>query len=743
MTDFTAYDKYQLEGLLMLLLNDTTAAITEENDDGVKTVVNPVFKTGIGFDTESTTIYTDETHKTVKDCFCYTYQIAVGTEYYAIYRTIEQFIEFFRVLIDVVQYKNMDVESPAKCYIWVANLSHEWSFIKYRMMNEFNCTKLFAKTERDILFAEFGDVQFRECIGLFGHSLANIAKNWTTTQKLKGDLDYDKIRISTESYCTPLTDTEKQYCINDVIILTEMHEAVTKAYLQSNGALRLPYTSSGFVRMKLKESIRNDKTITDERNGRAHCFKKPPKDNIDYMKRQNRKLFVSPEQWLLCREYGYSGGLCGSNIEKVGKDLHNVVCADLTSDYPAQMLHCKYPLGWLKERKLKDYTTIKKRKQPYFIMAKVDFESKTNHATFSIHKVLNYKSDQFINRYGDIREKIVYNGKILKAKNCIVIMNDVDISAYTMIYDLRITVLKVWAFDRYGKLPEWLTNCVKKDYVVKAVLKHQGKTDTVEYFDSKRDVNTFYGVLATRDHDLYDAFNPETGLCVNSKTKTIKQTFAETWLNPYWAFWCTSYARRILMYFISKYPDNIIQYDTDSLYFDGATELKAELLRYNESKIKLNEKIFAGHENIDLLLDLGCWDFDEPYNNFLAMGAKKYVKQIGDKITTVIAGLPKSAIPAEIIAKNIKTPLSHYNVVKKYLLTDNKNIIIEHMFANKFASDYDDNPYTYTATITDYLGNTAEQICGCYHAIKPIDFTLSMGIDYLKAVLHINKKPLI
>ena len=197
------------------------------------------------------------------------------------------------------------------------------------------------------------------------------------------------------------------------------------------------------------------------------------------------------------------------------------------------------------------------------------------------------------------------------------------------------------------------------------------------------------------------------------------------------------------MYFISKYPDHIIQYDTDSLYFDGSDALKAELLRYNESKTKLNEKIFAGHENIDLLLDLGCWDFDEPYNNFLAMGAKKYVKQIGGKITTVIAGLPKSAIPAEIIAKNIKTPLSHYNVVKKYLLTDNKNIIIEHMFANKFASDYDDSPYTYKATITDYLGNTAEQICGCYHAIKPIDFTLSMGIDYLKAVLHINKKPLI
>lgn len=739
MTDFTSYDKYQLEGLLMMLLNDTTAEVTEDNDGEIKTVVSPVFTTGIGFDTESTTIYTDDTHKTVKDCFCYTYQVAIGTEHYAIYRTLDQFLDFLHILSDVVSYKNIDCESPAKVYIWVANLAHEWAFIKYRLMNEFNCTKIFAQTERDVLFVEFGDIQFRECIGLFGHSLSNIANNWTKTQKLKGDLDYNLIRTS----YTPLNDTEKQYCINDVIILTEMHEAVAKAYLQDNGALRLPYTSSGFVRMKLKESIRNYEPLTDERLARSHCFKKPPKDNIGYIKRQNKRIFVSPEQWLLCREYGYSGGLCGSNIEKVGKDLTNVKCADLTSDYPAQMLHNKYPSGWLKECKLREYTRIKNSKKPYFIMAKVDFESKTNHATFSEHKILNNKSEQFIERFGAVKEKIVYNGKILKAKNCIVIMNDIDISAYTMIYDLKITVLKVWAFDRYSKLPEWLTNCVKTDYVQKATLKHNGDTKSIAYFDAKRNINTYYGVLATRDHDLHDSFDIDSGLIVNSKTKTTKQMFAETWLNPYWAFWCTSYARRILMYFISKYPDNIIQYDTDSLYYDGNSELESELLRYNAEQIKMNERIFKGAENIDLLLDLGCWDFDETYERFLAMGAKKYVKQIGDKIETVIAGLPKTSIPSEIKAKNIRTPLSHYNVVKKYLLTDNKNIIIEHMFAHKFASEYNDKPYEYKANITDYLDNTAEQICGCYHAIKPIDFTLSMGIDYLQHVLNIDKKPLI
>ena len=96
MTDFTNYNKYALEALLMTLIDDTTQAITEEKGDGTtKTVVNPVFTTGIGFDTESTTRYTDDTHKTVKDCFCYTFQIAVGTKHYAIYRTLQQFVDFF------------------------------------------------------------------------------------------------------------------------------------------------------------------------------------------------------------------------------------------------------------------------------------------------------------------------------------------------------------------------------------------------------------------------------------------------------------------------------------------------------------------------------------------------------------------------------------------------------------------------------------------------------------------------
>ena len=341
---------------------------------------------------------------------------------------------------------------------------------------------------------------------------------------------------------------------------------------------------------------------------------------------------------------------------------------------------------------------------------------------------------------------IIYNGKVLRCKNAICVLNDIDISAYCMIYDLKIIPLKVWAFDKYAPAPDYLFQTMLSFYINKAELKAQGLTKTIEYSDSKRDVNGVYGVLLTRAQDAFDTFC-ENGLFNNSKQRSLKAQFWECWLNPYIGMWCTSYARRILQYYISKYPDNVIQYDTDSLYFLSTKDIKAEtiiadLKKYNVSQERINHRIFKGQDNIQLLLDLGCWDIDKPYDKFLPMGAKKYIKMQGDKVETVIAGLPKDSIPKEIEAKKIQNPLAYYNVMKKWLKTDDNKIIIDHLFAHKFASKYDDSRTTYKVNITDYQGNTSEQICGSYHAITPIDFTLKVSEEFLKHAIKVCEKEL-
>lgn len=748
MIDITYKSRADVARILTNELTHTTKPVYSP-DNPKKVVGEPVYKTGIGLDTESTTIkhYDKKHYKWIVDsCFCYTYQISIGTKYYAIYRTIEEVIAFFRILNQILKSKNdmsMSIGEPcAKCWIWVANLSHEWSFIKYQMCNNFALQKCFAKSNRDVLYCDFGRFMLRECIGLFGHSLADIAKNWTTTQKLKGDLDYDLIR----THETPLSEKEKQYCINDVLILAEMHEAVISAYKQDNGGVILPNTSSGFVRLKLKNAIRNDVDLSEEREifnlNKCMTGNREIKTNLAYLCRQNKDLFYSKYQWETCRIYAYCGGLCGSNIDYVGKTLHNIQCVDLTSDYPAQLLHKKFPSGKLTKISKNEFSDALHGKRPFLMMCKIiKMESKTHHATFSQHKALNYENPVYIEHYGKIKNMIVYNGKIRRAYNVIAILSDVDLKSYDMIYDLQFTPITIYRFDRYTNIPSWLATSIIHDYITKSKLKIAGLSNTLEYYDSKRNVNTYYGVLATRPSDMYDEFI--NGIFEPSKEFSYNEMRCNTWLNPYIAFWCTAYARQILMYFISKYPDLIVQYDTDSLYYitKNGEPLKQEIEKYNAHITAKNERKFKNNPDKNLLMTLGTWDFENTYINFLAMGAKKYIKQDKENgIQTVIAGLPKMAIPSEIANEHIKKPFTYYNSLRKYIDTDGKNqtIIIKHQYANKFASVYNDTEFVSCETITDYMGNTAEQKTGCYHAIVPIDFTLAMKQDYCRCALQLH-----
>ena len=708
----------------------------------------PAFlKCGVGFDSESTTISHVETKKvrgkerkkTVVDmCFNYAYQFAVSPEHYVILRTEQQMINFLRCLVECTKEYNREFGIESRLIIWCANLSHEWSFIKKAIFDNFKITKMFAKSPRDILYITLENVvEFRECIGLFGHSLADIAAHWceADNQKLT-DFEYSKIR----TFDTPLTETEKAYMIRDVTTLAEMHENVIKYYTQPNGVCILPYTYSGFVRMKIKNAIRDDENITEERNAFNETRRKPIKTNIEYLKWKNYKCVCDSYQWYVCREFSYSGGLCGSNIDYVGKIIPNVVCADLTSDYPAQFTHRKYPTGSLRKCH-GDLNAIREQldrdKIPYFAILKISsIHAKTKHAILSKHKILNYKTAMYKD-HGEPRDMIVYNGKVFSAKNIIVCWNDVDLNAYRECYDIKAGVLTLWRFDRYAPAPTWLIKTMLNDYETKSLLKIAGKSDTQEYADSKRDVNSYYGVTAQKIDTIFDDFDESLNFTA-SKEKDFSDVRRNFWLNPYLAFYCTSYARAILMHFISRYPDAIIQYDTDSLYYikDIGGDLEKALLEYND-KIRIkNERIFRNHPHKDIFMTLGQWDFDDVYEKFMGLGAKKYIKQQNGKLKTVVAGLPKSAIPKEIEEKGINAPFNYYNPLVKWLKTQSKDIVIRHVFTGKLASVYNDDLTPQHRFVTDYNGNVVLQKMGSYHALIPIDFTLSLAIDFIKNVLR-------
>ena len=116
-----------------------------------------------------------------------------------------------------------------------------------------------------------------------------------------------------------------------------------------------------------------------------------------------------------------------------------------------------------------------------------------------------------------------------------------------------------------------LIDVMMQQYRRKNELKQQGKSGTREYAESKKFVNGCYGMTATKIYTEDVVFDEKMKDLNGKQTdKTYKELISELWLSPWIAIYTTAYARSVLVRFIKKYPEIIVQYDTDSLYFlDG------------------------------------------------------------------------------------------------------------------------------------------------------------------------------
>lgn len=135
-----------------------------------------------GFDIETTNM------SDTKHAYMYIWQIALN-DMVLLGRSWDEFTLVIRIL---EEYNNLC--SSKRIIIWIANLSFEFQFIRKR----FNFTKIFAKEQRKPLYAIIDDcIELRDPLPISGGSLAQLAKDYTKTQKLVGDLDYSIIRNST------------------------------------------------------------------------------------------------------------------------------------------------------------------------------------------------------------------------------------------------------------------------------------------------------------------------------------------------------------------------------------------------------------------------------------------------------------------------------------------------------------------------------------------------------------------
>ena len=698
---------------------------------GITTVSNRKRKTknaeiylrcGGGYDTESTTI-TNSDNKP-KCAFVYHVQISInGT--YIFFRDINFVATFFTILCESIKKIYWKKNDTPHLIIWCANVAHEWAFAKMQLQ-KVGISEIFAKDERNPLKITLQDVvEIRECIGLFGHSLSDIAKKYCKHQKSK-DLDYNKIR----HLSTPIFRKEYKYMKLDVQILDELSYVAFEKFTEKG--YKMPLTITSVLRQRCKMSIKNIKWVYAE----------------------NEKIMPKTvEEYTIFRKYMYNGGLSGSNNFYVGKLLKNVVCADITSDYPSQMVHEMFPAGELVESTPTENNIARYiDKFRIYLMILPKIKAKTTHSTLSVHKIMNRYSDVQIENNADLATKacknlIVSNGKIVYGENIFVCMNDIDIKALQLMYELceNPVILRFWYFTKKAKIPKYLFDNMMLDYRSKNELKKQGKSETTEYKECKANVNSYYGMTVTRLYDMMCIYSPEQyDIIENPAEKTYQQLREKVWLNPFIGYWVTSYARLLLITYIAKYPELIVQYDTDSLYYIRDYEVVDEkrviafendLKAYNTKIMQINNGIFKGDENY---LDLGTWDIEKPCKQFKCLGAKRYIiEKDNGKLKPVVAGMVKESF-IEYVKENNINPFDMFD----------NNMILNSVVSKKLGSQYHDlTEKIYNDNleltdvklhepdyikVTDYKNNTEIVEIGTYHALFPIEFTMKVGKTFLE-----------
>lgn len=276
----------------------------------------------------------------------------------------------------------------------------------------------------------------RDPLPISGGSLAQLAKDFTKTQKLVGDLDYSILRNSN----TPIKKGELQYTINDVVILKEWSEFIFRTYIIPQKYV--PLTKTAILRRKVKD--------------------KAPKGVSDAI------VVCMPSEKLyhLMMKYLFRGGYVHANICNTDIILHNVTSLDLTSSYPAQMNHGYYPMG-----KFYRINNIDSEKFNHLIeqeccMMVVTFygiTSTTNHSIESSSKCI------------ELINPLIDNGRVASAEKMTVFINEVDYSLYCMFYKWDSMDIQVFYHTIRGRLPTYILDVLNEEYYNKAILKQSGK----------------------------------------------------------------------------------------------------------------------------------------------------------------------------------------------------------------------------------------------------------------------------
>lgn len=579
-------------------------------------------------------------------------------------------------------------------------------------------------------------------------SLASLAKDYCTTQKLKGDLDYSKPRNS----MTPLTPKEMDYCRNDVIILHEYMTYYLETFVKT--CKLTPVTKTGLVRESVK-----------------HMFKTRKEDvrHLASLFPENYEKYSNIMQLL------YRGGYTHANAYNVGVVHENVHGMDFTSSYPAVMnsLDCLYPIEKFEPKKVTvdELDTYADDHECcwYATFTFHKLQSTTHHSVESVAKVVESFGDgrqTTASKLKAVRECgiTVDNGRVAQADEITVLLTEQDWRVYRQFYtwDGEPTVNDFYCATR-GLLPEYLTSVVRYFYKKKAELKRMGLSGTTAYVVAKQLTNSCYGLTVESVHINEESFDTDKGwtTVLNDPEDTYARATLQgdylfdrygalntpkLWMPPQYGIWITAHARRRILTAIYELKDDCIYSDTDSVYFKNYEQHKQWFDEWNATIDAQNQQLFG--TDYEFLGDLGTFDpvaiewkddsckHESLEYSFKTWGAKRYIKMDADgHMEQTIAGLPKGTVLRSVMKAHPEwdertAAFNCFDIFQGGLELDLDD-------SNKLTTAYNDEAHS--DVVTDEFGNTETMTEASSVCLYKIPFKMTVDKYFIAYVEAIRK----
>ncbi len=630
-------------------------------------------------------------------------------------RTWPQVMELFSAVISRFQ-----ITPERRIRFYSRNFAFEFQFMRYR----FEWSDVYAREPRSVMSAvTTTGIEFRCSYYLTTQKLETTAKDLIELKvnKLVGELDYHLPR----HYDTPITQAERQYAINDVLVdVSLIHDRIV-----SDGTLaRIPLTATGYVRKLC----------------RANCLHKNPRKSA-YL-RQMARLTLTPREYM-CAKLCFAGGYTHCSPLTAMLELFDVDSLDFISAYPAEMCkEAEYPMS--QGRRI-DPATIKSREQ--LLKLSRDFAFIGIFELTGVDSRVEYDYYLSASKLYESRGVEQFNGRVASVEYCKVGLTHIDFQMVMELYSIaRIRICSLWIY-RKDYLPQPYIETVLTLYEKKTTLKGVVGMEA-EYMSAKRDVNALYGALVTAIDRPDIEYSNEWKIVPCDVDERIKEyNDNDTRFYSYlWGIMVTSLCRRDLWRAIVECKEDYHYSDTDSVKITNYADHKQFFDEYNA---EVDAKLLAmcNHYGIDysrtrpktikgVEKPLGHWDHEEVYPRFKALNAKRYIyTDAAGELHVTIAGTGKQTT-AEYLLYYYKTI---DNVFKHF--TNNMKIIgecidrdgLKHGGTGKLTHIYND--VEVECELTDYTGRTAtiHELSSIY--LEPCDYCLNFNNAFLEFLSNMNR----